>query len=580
MLLQLGDQLIKNENIAIIELVKNSYDAGATECDLELENIDNKDLATITIRDNGIGMTPKVVTDVWLEPGADFKELIISSQLDLFEYGYQDLERKPIGEKGIGRFGVHKLGNYISLITKNKYSDKEVLIEIDWDDFAESKYLEDAKFVVEERKPLLFKGTDTGTQIVISKVRKDWLLSKYRDLYKSINSLNSPFNKKATNEFSVNLSLSLEDKEKEALWSEKSLSVDEIKKLAMWRFRCVFSAGEIRNVKYSFQPYKTMDLLDGRTKSAKEYDSSQLKIDKLIKEETLEDINLDSYRIGNIELDMYVFYLGSKVLKYSGADSRQINDFMKENGGVRVYRDDLRVYDYGEVEDDWLGLDQQRVSHVGKKIGNKLILGAVSIKREDSKDLVEKTNREGFVEDDAYLALKNAILNGIALFNNERNIDKFQIKTLYEGSSVTQPVVHDVDRLTEITERLVEFSESLPEEQRNELEKYEKEILQGLQSLKTQYLETHEVLVKSAGAGLNLSVVIHEIEKRIKELETVISRLDESNISIKDIIRTKQLVLSISKLITNYGSLLSGTKKQATPIATVSYTHLRAPRDS
>jgi len=76
MLLQLGDQLIKNENIAIIELVKNSYDAGAKKCDLLLEDIDNKDLAKISIIDNGVGMTPKVITDVWLEPGADFKELI------------------------------------------------------------------------------------------------------------------------------------------------------------------------------------------------------------------------------------------------------------------------------------------------------------------------------------------------------------------------------------------------------------------------------------------------------------------------------------------------------------------------
>ena len=64
MLLQLGDQLIKNENIAIIELVKNSYDAGATECNVELNDIDDEKLATIKIRDNGIGMTPKVVTAV------------------------------------------------------------------------------------------------------------------------------------------------------------------------------------------------------------------------------------------------------------------------------------------------------------------------------------------------------------------------------------------------------------------------------------------------------------------------------------------------------------------------------------
>ncbi len=99
MLLQLGDQLIRNENIAITELIKNSYDADSTYCKVFLKNIDNKAKGSIEITDDGIGMTPEIVENVWLEPGADFKDQIIKGNQVQFAFAATIPKRTPIGER-------------------------------------------------------------------------------------------------------------------------------------------------------------------------------------------------------------------------------------------------------------------------------------------------------------------------------------------------------------------------------------------------------------------------------------------------------------------------------------------------
>ena len=73
LLIQLGDQLIKNESIALVELVKNSYDADANTSDIYMDNVDDPEHGIIIIEDDGYGMSADIVENVWLEPGSDFK---------------------------------------------------------------------------------------------------------------------------------------------------------------------------------------------------------------------------------------------------------------------------------------------------------------------------------------------------------------------------------------------------------------------------------------------------------------------------------------------------------------------------
>ena len=115
-----GEDLIKNESIAILELVKNSYDACATECKVEFYSR-NKELEKIVISDNGFGMNANIIKNVWLVVGTNHKKNAKKNQCG----------RYPLGEKGIGRLGVHKLGKKIRLFT-NTINDKEDELLIYW----------------------------------------------------------------------------------------------------------------------------------------------------------------------------------------------------------------------------------------------------------------------------------------------------------------------------------------------------------------------------------------------------------------------------------------------------------------
>jgi len=110
--------------------------------------------------------------------------------------------------------------------------------------------------------------------------------------------------------------------------------------------------------------------------------------------------------IGDIRGEIYVFDRDKELLARM-PETDLIKLFLKESGGIRVYRDGVRVYNYGEQGDDWLGLDLRRVNVPASRISNNIVVGAIHITQEGSTKLVEKTNREGFVDSSSSRASPN-----------------------------------------------------------------------------------------------------------------------------------------------------------------------------
>ena len=177
----------------------------------------------------------------------------------------------------------------------------------------------------------------------------------------------------------------------------------------------------------------------------------------------------------------------------------------------------MRIYDYGEPGNDWLGLDQARINAPAAKIGNKIILSAISLNRKMSTGLEEKTNREGFIETDVYHNFRDTIiflLNKVVFLRNE---DKDKIRNIYKQET-------DVEESTVSLIKKVEtkVKKAVPKEEDK------KQIVDTLKKIEENYVDMKETLLKSAGSGLAYSLIIHEIEKMVGELK---ARADRTELS-------------------------------------------------
>lgn len=533
LLLQLGDQLIKNESIALVELVKNSYDADANKVTIYMEGIDNPEEGVIIIEDDGFGMSAEIVENVWLEPGSDFKE-----QQILKNKTSPKFNRLPIGEKGIGRFGVHKLGNIIEMTTKAKDSN-EVFVRIDWEDFKEYKYLDQVPIKIIERKtPIFFKDGNTGTNIIISKLRKKWERGIAREIKRSITALSSPFQK--NDSFSADLAIL--DKPG---WLEGIVDWNDIKEYSLFAFKIEMQGSSITAFNYSFTPWQTMTRVWPRKINIEDELIQTFKTLRFKNDlNETEVIHLENYNIGKITFEGYIFDLDSFILKMGVTDKTGFKKYLKSNGGVRVFRDGLRVYDYGEPENDWLNLDFRRFQQPTKAISNNLILGAVLLNRNESTDLVEKTNREGFVEDDAYKAFRNAILHSLDLVETLRLEDKRKLKEFYGPTPKSSPLPSTISSAIKYVEEHVSDSTT------------KKEIIKYFNKIEADYKNISENLLKAAGAGLSMSVVVHEVEKILYEVLQVLKVEKASE-------RVLKLITHLSSLIDGYAEIIRKSSRSS-----------------
>ena len=522
LLLQLGDQLIKNESIALLELAKNAYDADASKVDIIMHNPDSIENGFVEIEDDGFGMTADIVENVWLEPGSNYKQEQFVERRFTPKY-----HRLPIGEKGIGRFGAHKLGNLIEMTTKSANA-KEVYVRIDWTQFAEHRYLEEVPIrIIEREQPQYFTDGKTGTRIVIKGFRREWERGMARNVIRAITSITSPF--ETMDAFIPSLKIP-----NKLGWFDGIITWDKVCDYSLFQFDTIIDGNTIIDFTYKFTPWNTMTKLHERSVGLSD---SIVENYLSITDDKDNPIILSDYKIGTIRFKGYIFDLDTFIMKMGVSDKSGFKSYLKSNGGVRVFRDGLRVYDYGEPENDWLSLDYRRFQQPTKAISNNLIVGAIYLNREESSGLEEKTNREGFVENDAYIAFKKAILHVVGLVETLRQTDKKKLKEAYGPTPKSEPVMSLLGEAQRYVDEKV-----LDSEVKTEIKKY-------LVKIERDYKLVTDNLLKAASAGLNMSVVIHEIEKIIYEVDKVLKAEKASE-------RALNLVQHLSSLIDGYADLI------------------------
>ena len=509
----LGDELIRDPNIAIFELVKNAYDADASSAKVSMSNVADRKRGRIVIEDDGTGMDWSTVTGVWLEPGTDYRVKQRSSKNGRSpKFG-----RLPLGEKGVGRFAAGKLGDVVRLTTRAK-DQPEIVIRIDWKQLLRHDYMSDAHIRVTAREPKVFKRGRTGTRIQISSLRDDWTRGMARNAHRSIASICSPFGD--AGDFNPTLRLRPDYGWLDGLLEPKA-AIEQAPFRASGTIHGEKNQGNFLTYEYQFMPPLGMNRVEGRQVTEKDH---KLPVTREEDDNSGHIISLADHEIGDVSFELFIFDLDPHTLSFATGDRRGLRQFLNQNGGIRVYRDGIRVYNYGEPGDDWLDLSGRRVNVPTRRLSNNIVIGGFSLDLEDSSDLVEKTNREGFVENQSYRSFRDAVMSTVHRITTKRNEDKIRIRNAY------------AKRRESLVEAIDELRNSL------QMRGLLGELGTYVDSVEREYVEIRDRLLTAAGAGLSVTVVIHEVEKGIQELSKAVER----DVSVP---RVRELAKHLSELV-------------------------------
>ena len=527
----LGNELIKSPVMAIYELIKNSYDADALNVDVRFNDIENIENAVIIVEDNGTGMTAEILEDVWLEPGTDFRKPINKETGARQIIKSPILSRVPMGEKGVGRFAVHKLSNQIFLVTRPmiiKFNDKtnsieskklanyEIQLYINWKDFNQSKHLSDVPIkwtIKKEPNDFRFKEK-SGTYIRLSGLKETWTKGMARDLKSQIISMLSP--KIKENSFSINLNFGNQ-------WLVDFPSVKTIIEEAPYKINAFIDKSYNLTYEYEFKlknnleigeriisndPKYNLNIKGGIKPDYRKY-LEKKEYDKDVILKLLEDFDSKEMPFGNIFFEFYSFDLDVISMRDYSTDTKVLKDVIKSQSGIKVFKGDLRVYDYGEPNNDWLGLDLERVQNK-EWFSNNQNIGYVYLDPEMSGCLIEKTNREGFIKNDAfdlfYIVLKFILTE----FKSSRQIDRLKWLRYNQRSS---------GKLFD--EKIIGFKTIIENLDYNDEQKKNR-LIEEAEKLEKKYEEDTQTLLIPAGVGMTASVALHEIEKLVPRMEETV----------------------------------------------------------
>jgi len=389
----LGEHLISDQAVGLIELVKNCYDADATEVVVELLNLASTDETTVVVADNGCGMSLADVTEKWLSPAVDHKEKSKQQQIRT------PLGRLPIGEKGVGRFAAHQIGRRLEMVTRQKRKS-EVVLTLDWDDFEDgSRFLDEVSIDVHEQEADTFKGNRSGTRLIIRGSRSPWDKRLALKVHRALRRLQSPLQDEDKLKFKVQLKCP-------EFPEYENIDVTDVLDRAHYEFKVLVSESGTCDFEYDCKHPG----LRRRSKNGS-IDLTQYAEDELQGPEP---------QCGSFWMNIYVWDRTKDYLQASGVSRQELDS----QCGVSLFRDGLRVFPYGEPGDDWLFLDQERIQAPAERIGNNQVIGLIHVDQSTNLLLRDKTNREGLIENPAFLDLRALARAAIRFFTTHWKNDR------------------------------------------------------------------------------------------------------------------------------------------------------------
>lgn len=504
LLRELGERLVGKPYVALAELVKNSYDADATEVSISFDN------DSITVSDNGDGMSQSEFISYWLRVGTTHKQNQIVTHRN----------RTVTGSKGVGRLSVQFLGDELEVVSRSKNSHEQFVANVHWGSARESGDLVKAgALVVPQPDPVKIDGQyEFGTSVKIIGLKQSWSSEDLRDLARELWFLKPPedlVGHQIPDAFDIKVQGLDED-------AVSSFTKQMNQALENW---IAIIEGELENGKSSGSNNVTVRFRNGDKYQAR-YEPSQRLLDE-------------------VKFKIYVFKLSGK--QTGGVNVGDARGYFKKFGGIHIYDNGFRLPFYGGDEQDWLDLEidhshrlnrskllpqnLQVASGLNDLPTNGRIFGAVNISTsherasaksadlERGKYLNVQVTRDRLIDNDAFAELQRSVRWAID-FYAMRSFERRQ--KMIAATRLEIPKVEE--KVSEIRNQLFNISLKAPESLVSDIEVVSGKLkeLEVLEDKKQIALNEERILLAAlATTGMAALAMEHELHKELTVLNEI-----------------------------------------------------------
>ena len=506
-LLTIGRDLIQDNYAAVIELVKNAYDADSPHVDVEFKKLPSLSeySISIVISDHGHGMSRDDIINKWLVPSTE----------DKIKRGKSPSGRILQGSKGVGRYAASILGNNLLLETVTNKGEKTTVYAI-WDEFKKAQYLDDVDVLIDTVEV----SEPSGTVLTINgndEFLKEWDKKRFEKLRFELKKLTSPmssiFNNEGNNDnFRINL--------KVEGFSDPEDVEETIEPFPI----------------YELFDYKISGTIDANGNGVLAYSNQRKRNSR--EEEIPFNNREDKTECGKLDIDIRVFDRETEAINalskrgfeehvdspFGRLTARQLLNYYN---GIGVYRNGFRIRPLGDAGFDWLKLNARRVNNPSIRIGSNQVIGYVQIQSEEESGLREKSARDGLKENTAFNRLQDVTKRVISELEKRRF--KYRRNTGQSRSPVK--VEESLQGLFSSEELIENVKKHLQKDEVNKktVEKTIEFINQDVQE-KNKIVDEIQTIVAiyqvDATLGKIVSIILHEGRQPLSYLNSQIPNLE------------------------------------------------------
>jgi len=521
LLQELGERLVSNADVALLELIKNSYDADASVCKVTYDG----DIITIT--DDGHGITEKEFLNKWMRIATGKK------QKERFSRYYN---RLMTGAKGIGRFAVRFLGRKLTLesIAEDQYRNckTKLISEFDWEDIDKSSELNKAKIpykIIKEES-----SVKSGTTLIISRLRDTEKISFGKTLKTQALSIISPIGGLERGRFNY-----LKKNSGDPGFKLELPGGDENKE-------------EINLAQSVLSHYYAQVII--------EYNNSELKYKIIHKDRRVlleRKFNYSSHISQGLHGDIRYFPRRYGMFQGTEVNGKKAWTWIRDNCGIGVIDHGFRVPPYGLEDDDWLKL-QTDTAHSEREWRSKImkeyypieeplknqtkekanpmlylpnfhqLVGAIfvesnqDIDKKRPTDLTPAADREGFLENEAYHEMVEIVRTGmelLALIDHSENRRIEEEKARVAANTLKSDFRNAIEYIKGVT--------SLEEDDKNQIIIQYSTLSEKLEKVEDYYHEVNQGMQTMALLGVLAGFITHEAKSLVSEIKEIIEHLDK-----------------------------------------------------